>query len=45
VSKGRGAASTGLLTLVVGDDALAISVAAEMCRLPGHRVTVLGPGG
>ena len=45
MSKGRGAASTGLLTLVVGDDALAISVAAEMCRLPGHRVTVLGPGG
>jgi len=46
VSKGRGgAASGGLLTLVVGDDALAISTAAEICRLPEHRVTVLGPGG
>jgi voltage-gated potassium channel Kch len=34
-----------LLTLVVGDDALAISTAAEICRQPGHRVTVLGGGG
>lgn len=41
MSRGRGAA-TGRLTLVVGDDALAISTAAEICRLPGHRVTVLG---
>jgi Trk K+ transport system NAD-binding subunit len=32
-----------ILTLVLGDDALALSTAAEICRLPGHQVTVLGP--
>ncbi len=42
MSKGRGPASGGRLTLVIGDDALAISTAAEICRLPGHRVAVLG---
>lgn len=31
-------------TLVFGDDALALSVAADIIRLRGHRVTVLGPG-
>jgi hypothetical protein len=41
MSRGRSAATDGPLTLVVGDDALAISTAAEICRLPGHRVTVL----
>jgi Trk K+ transport system NAD-binding subunit len=30
-------------TLVFGDDALALSVAADIIRLPGQRVTVLGP--
>ncbi len=30
-------------TLVLGDDALALSVAADIVRLPGQRVTVLGP--
>jgi voltage-gated potassium channel Kch len=45
VSRGRAAASGGQLTLVVGDDALALSTAAEICRLPGHRATVLGSGG
>ena len=33
-----------VLTLVLGDDALALSTAAEIRRLPGHQVTVLGPG-
>ncbi|HWB50642.1 MAG TPA: NAD-binding protein [Stellaceae bacterium] len=42
MSRGRSAAADGPLTLVVGDDALAISTAAEICRLPGHRVAVLG---
>ena len=41
---GRGAAGDEVLTLVLGDDALALSTAAEIRRLPGHRVTVLGPG-
>ena len=31
------------LTLVLGDDALALSTASELLRLPGHQVTVLGP--
>ena len=31
------------MTLVLGDDALALSTAAEICRLPGCRVTILGP--
>ena len=35
----------GFLTLVVGDDALALSTAAEIRRLPGHRVAVLAPSG
>jgi Trk K+ transport system NAD-binding subunit len=43
VSKGRGARVGDVLTLVLGDDALALSIAAEISRLPGHRVTVLGP--
>ena len=41
MSRGRSAANDEPLTLVVGDDALAISIAAEICRLPGHRVTVV----
>jgi voltage-gated potassium channel Kch len=41
MSRARAAAADGPLTLVVGDDALAISTAAEIGRLPGHRVTVL----
>lgn len=45
MSRGRAVVSGGLLTLVIGDDALAISTAAEVCRLPGHRVTVLGGAG
>ena len=42
MSRGRNAVSGGRLTLVIGDDALAIDTAAEICRLPGHRVAVLG---
>jgi len=45
MSRTRATAPDGPLTLVVGDDALAISTAAEICRLPGHRVTVVGTGG
>lgn len=30
-------------TLVFGDDALALSIAADIIRLRGHQVTVLGP--
>ena len=45
MSRGRDAAASGLLTIVVGDGALAISTAAEICRLPGHRVTLLGGSG
>jgi voltage-gated potassium channel Kch len=45
VTRARIAALSGPLTLVVGDDALAINTAAEICRLPGHRVTVIGSGG
>jgi voltage-gated potassium channel Kch len=45
MSSGRAAAPGGLLTLVVGDDALAIDTAAEICRLPGYRATVLGGAG
>ncbi len=45
MSRGRATASDELLTIVVGDDALAISTAAEICRVPGHRVTLLGAGG
>lgn len=41
----RAGPTEGPLTLVIGDDALAISTAAEICRLPGHRVTVVGSGG
>jgi len=43
VSRGRVAAPDGPLTLVLGDDALALSTASEVLRLPGHQVTVLGP--
>jgi voltage-gated potassium channel Kch len=43
VSQRRRAGAGEILTLVFGDDALALSTAAEICRLPGHRVTVLGP--
>ncbi len=43
MSRGRAAVSSGVLTLVLGDDALALSIAAEIRRLPGHDVTVLGP--
>jgi Trk K+ transport system NAD-binding subunit len=44
VSQGRRTRGGGeVLTLVLGDDALALSTAAEICRLPGHSVTVLGP--
>jgi len=32
-----------VLTLVLGDDALALSTASELLRLPGHQVAVLGP--
>ncbi|HVH81726.1 MAG TPA: NAD-binding protein [Stellaceae bacterium] len=45
MSRGRGAANDGPLTLVVGDDALAISTAAEIGRQPGHRVTIIAPLG
>ena len=46
MSRGRAAAAADApLTLVVGDDALAINTAAEICRLPGQRVTVIGSGG
>ena len=45
MTRARIAALSGPLTLVVGDDALAINTAAEICRLPGHRVTVIGSGG
>ncbi|HXC28042.1 MAG TPA: NAD-binding protein [Stellaceae bacterium] len=37
-------ATAEVLTLVLGDDALALSTASELLRLPGHQVTVLGPG-
>lgn len=43
MSQSRRARAGEVLTLVFGDDALALSTAAEICRLPGHRVTVLGP--
>lgn len=36
-------ATDEILTLVLGDDALALSTASELLRLPGHQVTVLGP--
>lgn len=45
MSRGRDGAPGESLTLVVGDDALAASTAAEICRLPGQRVTVIGGGG
>jgi Trk K+ transport system NAD-binding subunit len=45
VTRERGSISGEPLTLVIGDDALALSTAAEICRLPDHRVTLLGPGG
>ena len=43
MSRGSSAAIGEALTLVLGDDALALSTAAEICRLPGCRVTILGP--
>jgi voltage-gated potassium channel Kch len=45
VSVVRGIAPDDVLTLVVGDDALAINTAAEICRQPGQRVTVIGAAG
>ena len=44
MSPARSPVTGGQLTLVIGDDALALSTAAEICRLPGHCVALLGGG-